>query len=960
MAQNGWYIEKITTDLQTGKVDEFIKKEGKWFNYIKGEETTFTSAADNGGASSGNIDTQEFTVQGIGAIIADATVVDGDEPTLGGTVSISSTQDISFSFTNITLNNITTLPSSTTTTIIPNPTFALDAANFSIDSSYTLPSWIDTVTFSNTGTPGALSNTIEVLIQFNTTNITSGTTLSATLEIINSNLNQNTTTWEGSINVIGQFDSVYGAQNSFVYSGSFVTETGFIPNTNIEQTNIASCLTFAGVDSNVITLSAISGSHTVFGNPSVNLNLNNPAEVSQYTTNVISTPSTAQIEVLYNPDGTQLTDGNNEITINLDASPATLVFSGSPVLDPAGGQVFIPITNDFQNVNYTVTSSNSNYIVSPYDENNVLLNYPANSGSSNVNFSLNIFSQYNNSSTPNHTISLSHSFLTTPSVTIGAQIESINPTTGALEIAPSVWTYFTSLDGSGTNPIVENFGNQITVRSEATGAIVNNFPSSGLQFTHPTWVSEVLTSSAGNVTTTVFQVDPNTTTSTRTGVIGISHPDDSSVTNSLTVTQEAGYSSSANTLTFKKEDTTPSTYVDAGVQINLDENAQTVQLFVDVPLADITSENYWNITYNIPDYPSFTKTFPMIWELPDGFGGYQTNQDAGLTNWIDNWNVSFTGTSIDQQFMIEFDLSQNENVVTSQNNFPVDRSFTIKGFNPENSSSGHDDTIEIYQTAPAKSMWDSLLGAEVDYTYLPLNNLLGYSNGTTAPTIQGYGVYEGGSWTYGVGITPLWNIGGGLSATQVSSTVQYEVPIYLEDNFSGSERKWEIGIYHPTADTTLPPTTQGNLADSIIVKQQSSTAVIGLTSHPFDSTVPPWATAAYPGANITAYSIPTTFGTTSIDLYHTINGTANPTVHYLGGDGIAAYYEGNTDVTVAGAVPSWISNGFTNFTTGSNSVASFNLVPHASEVRVATFAVLHYNNPNEVMVIALIIYPNSF
>ena len=36
-AKEGWYVEYIKTNKQRGTVDEFIEKEGKWFNYIKGE-----------------------------------------------------------------------------------------------------------------------------------------------------------------------------------------------------------------------------------------------------------------------------------------------------------------------------------------------------------------------------------------------------------------------------------------------------------------------------------------------------------------------------------------------------------------------------------------------------------------------------------------------------------------------------------------------------------------------------------------------------------------------------------------------------------------------------------------------------------------------------------------------------------------------------------------------------------
>ena len=64
----GWYAETITTDKQTGSLNEFIEKEGKWFNFIKGDTTYYTSASDN------NLDTEEFTVQGLGKITAHDTL----------------------------------------------------------------------------------------------------------------------------------------------------------------------------------------------------------------------------------------------------------------------------------------------------------------------------------------------------------------------------------------------------------------------------------------------------------------------------------------------------------------------------------------------------------------------------------------------------------------------------------------------------------------------------------------------------------------------------------------------------------------------------------------------------------------------------------------------------------------------------------------------------------------------
>jgi len=35
-AEDGWYVESIKTDKQKGSINEFIEKEGKWFNYIQG------------------------------------------------------------------------------------------------------------------------------------------------------------------------------------------------------------------------------------------------------------------------------------------------------------------------------------------------------------------------------------------------------------------------------------------------------------------------------------------------------------------------------------------------------------------------------------------------------------------------------------------------------------------------------------------------------------------------------------------------------------------------------------------------------------------------------------------------------------------------------------------------------------------------------------------------------------
>jgi len=55
--KKGWSAHEITTDLQDGSMKEFIDKENKWFNWIRGDQ--FNQQGDF-------LDTSEFSVQGLG------------------------------------------------------------------------------------------------------------------------------------------------------------------------------------------------------------------------------------------------------------------------------------------------------------------------------------------------------------------------------------------------------------------------------------------------------------------------------------------------------------------------------------------------------------------------------------------------------------------------------------------------------------------------------------------------------------------------------------------------------------------------------------------------------------------------------------------------------------------------------------------------------------------------------
>ena len=57
--KEGWYVDSIFTNKERGAINEFIEKEGKWFNYIKGVDFNVTSETDFGA----------FNVQGIGMLL---------------------------------------------------------------------------------------------------------------------------------------------------------------------------------------------------------------------------------------------------------------------------------------------------------------------------------------------------------------------------------------------------------------------------------------------------------------------------------------------------------------------------------------------------------------------------------------------------------------------------------------------------------------------------------------------------------------------------------------------------------------------------------------------------------------------------------------------------------------------------------------------------------------------------
>ena len=64
----GWYVDSITTDINTGELQDFVKKENKYFGYIRGADSGSdgTTGHINTSHALGDHDLQEFSFQGIG------------------------------------------------------------------------------------------------------------------------------------------------------------------------------------------------------------------------------------------------------------------------------------------------------------------------------------------------------------------------------------------------------------------------------------------------------------------------------------------------------------------------------------------------------------------------------------------------------------------------------------------------------------------------------------------------------------------------------------------------------------------------------------------------------------------------------------------------------------------------------------------------------------------------------
>ena len=224
ITSKGWYCESIVTNEQTGGVKEFKEKEGKWFNYIIGDSTSLT-----------NLDTQEFSVQGIGTYSELA----GDTAPTNKTVNINinnttSNHNVNLQGSAKELSKApgTSISESVVLTMKPNTGYAIAAGSFSFTSetSSTVADAMGTATFAqdgdNVNVTVPLSFTMPSGNQTVQVNITgAATALSYSVAGTYDTIEQNTTTGS-SANTAYSGTGTYNTTAATVFTKTFTAATG--------------------------------------------------------------------------------------------------------------------------------------------------------------------------------------------------------------------------------------------------------------------------------------------------------------------------------------------------------------------------------------------------------------------------------------------------------------------------------------------------------------------------------------------------------------------------------------------------------------------------------------------------------------------------------------------------------------------------------------------------------------
>ena len=931
IAKNGWYVDSITTDMQEGDIDEFIEKEGKWYNYIKGIDTTFTNATSNNGTATGNIDFNEFSIQGIGNLSSNATIQSG---TLSGTgfdynATISPCSSVLNLFSasaayNANITSFVTAGGFPTNgvqviTITPNASYTIAASQFTAEiPNITLPTEVSSISFADTVAPHDFNNQVTATLVLNTSfSISSDVSIDIPICVTPVLLPID---YQASIIVNGDFTS--GVTNtpmniSHTFGNGLVLPSLTPISSTFNQKTFNFTATIPqGFNGSLIDISISNGSNefladptVAFTDPSSALSNTISPETGNYTFTTSHQPqvnSSVQVDYVPTVTNTNVTDNNN--TIEITTSFQGLFLSFANFNSTTGSFSSLPssvnVNTSANTYQYGVSTNGGPFTaVATSDTNNIIDNIIFNHSFTDPsqNFVEIVTNTSGSASTINATITItsdSNPNLTDTLVINQAPGAQIDATANWLSYYDNGFNYVPMAFGDPSIPTNTYVDNLTTIAYQLPGAGVgvpgsgpaspssvdvnvthNNLPSAnslniGLinlvdTGDNTNWVQ--LSSNLGvmiDPTTQLplgavfnFTADANNTGSVRSLNISIPHPDDTSLTDTIVVQQESGYSPSVNTLEFKEPTATSGVdgvYVEPGTaignnanEIEFDHTAQQAIVRFKIPFADSDSQ------VSLGFYG--TGTSGLINNTHEDFDFDQWNENDGVAptfipydditatvqtgGWFSNTptteyhqpiytqGITAPGAifpvSTDVNYKITMNLTENTAALgngagTWQAQFPVDRYLTIKGFNPHNNTNLEDDTVIIKQKAiPAVRFMNG-------------NNNAGFGQSATLIQLGGYGWDAGQGFLSGLpqlaanGSTPnllfhYWdnssdatnlNFANTISASWVtmqptpltssgSTGYNYNLGVNsIQPNFGLNSRYFSISAYH--SDITAP------------------------------------------------------------------------------------------------------------------------------------------------------------
>ena len=984
MAQNGWYIEQIITDLQSGKIDEFVKKEGKYYNYIKGDDTSFTNASDTvDNTAVGNLDFQEFTIQGIGVLQQNATTTSGTPPSSGFNVQVNF-QNNNNDFTVGTFNiiNATTLPATGTVTITPNPGFAIAAASFTALGASLLPSWLQGFTFADTGTPLTASNEVIITINFNVAAV--GSNLSHTEDITLSAQQTALVLYEANLHYEGILNHFGLQQETVTNSVSYASQNVITPPGGNAQSGITQFSTqvqmfiAVGVPTIVANITVTPGPNTFFDLPGVQSSIDitslPAAEQPLYQTFISHTNQSGpvQMQVVYTPDGSTNLDDNNDIFFHSNASVSsnTLTFQNATALAPnTGGAFFIDLDNP-SGLGYNVTNLPSWVTsINNSDLNTVVLTLnPNNSGAPRQDV-INLFSFNNFTSTPDDTLTLTQA--ATNSLTTLVANNYNNPGIGN-QYGPSVVNY----DGSSNNALIVNHfpiinGKFIihsntdcfdapltnfidpTTLNPADLAVLNTSIAAGNanMATHVSssddWVIVNVTQGSsfnmGHSAYVTYTILPNEAGQTgytdglqRTATLTFTHPSDSSITSSCTITQEAEFNPTVNKVIIRQDDVIPSTPPDitgitsgsfletptASFAILADSTATPSNgeyivehsssnhfLYIDIPPADTDSSNPFifptlqlpfviatqpNDEFQDPNLNEANQPYFDITNVTERLAGplYSANAMYQSVNYpeptaYDPFTLGvLTGSSLSTpiNYRLAFDVTENDTVNIS--GVPVGRTFDIHVVNPENNPIGAFQSVNATATIKQKAAPFIALDGGNNFTIAASSSsitITGRHNGSTnmlgevgtfsLPTV---GTYE----LEAAGVTqPSFqdslSIGSPLSPFNVNTDVNggFEATSQVPVNFGPNDITIRCAAWHSTINDPIGNQVDPTLAGTVAGLFE---IFVPVTQPILNFTNINSVATPLPSANGNSYNINIGSGSATFVLFVEYNGLTNP------------------------------------------------------------------------------------